>query len=88
MRLIYKDAAGSMNAIAANVPKFHKLIAGFHLKTDGAAIDPPGSNELHRRYLHTPQSQEVMLTGGLRVDLFEQSHYLANRISTKLRLHR
>ena len=30
----------------------------------------------------------VMLTGGLRVDLFEQSRYLANGISMKLRLHR
>ena len=29
-----------------------------------------------------------MLTGGLRVDLFEQSRYLANGISMKLRLHR
>ena len=88
MRLIYKDTAGSMNAIAANVPNFHKLIAGFHLKADGAAIDPPGNNGLHSRYLHTRHSHEVMLTGGLRVDLFEQSRYLANGISMKLRLHR
>ena len=88
MRLIYKDTAGSMNAIAANVPNFNKLIAGFHLKADGAAIDPPGNNGLHSRYLHTRQSHEVMLTGGLRVDLFEQSRYLANGISMKLRLHR
>ena len=29
-----------------------------------------------------------MLTGGLRVDLFEQRRYLANGISMKLRLHR
>ena len=29
-----------------------------------------------------------MLTGGLRVYLFEQSRYLANRISMNLRLHR
>ena len=88
MRLIYKDTAGSMNAVAANVPNFNKLIAGFHLKADGAAIDPPGNNGLHSRYLHTRQSHEVMLTGGLRVDLFEQSRYLANGISMKLRLHR
>ena len=71
MRLIYKDTAGSMNAIAANVPNFHKLIAGFHLKANGAAIEPPGNNGLHCRYLHTRHSQELMLTGGLRVDLFE-----------------
>ena len=88
MRLIYKDTAGSMNAVAANVQNFNKLIAGFHLKADGAAIDPPGNNGLHSRYLHTRQSHEVMLTGGLRVDLFEQSRYLANGISMKLRLHR
>ena len=78
MRLIYKDTAGSMNAIAANVPSVHKLIAGFYLKANGSAIEPPGNNGLHCRYLHTRQSQEVMLTGGLRVDLFEQSRYLAN----------
>ena len=36
------------------------------------------------RHLHTRQSQEVMLTGDLRVDLFEQSRYLANGISMKL----
>ena len=47
MRLIYKDTAGSKNAIAAKVPNFQKLIAGFHLKNNGAAIDPPGSNGLH-----------------------------------------
>ena len=88
MRLIYKDTAGSMNAIAANVPNFYKLIAGFHLKNNGAAIDTPGSNGMHCRYLHTQHSQEVMLTGGLRVDLFEQSRYLTNGISIKLRLHR
>ena len=88
MRLIYKDTAGSMNAIAANAQNYHKLIAGFHLKNSGAAIDPPGNNGLHCRYLHTRHSQEVMLTGGLRVDLFEQSRYLANGISMKLRLHR
>ena len=77
-----------MNAIAVNVPNFYILIAGFHLKTNGAASDPPGNNGLHRRYLHTRQSQEMMLTGGLRVDLFEQIRYLANGISIKLRLHR
>ena len=88
MRLIYKDTAGSMNAIADNVPNYHKLIAGFHLKASGAAIEPAGNNGLHFRYLHARHSQEVMLTGCLRVDLFEQSRYLANRISMKLRLHR
>ena len=50
MRLIYGDTAGSMNANAANVPNFHKLIAG--------------NNGLHCRYSHTRQGQEVMLTGG------------------------
>ena len=88
MRLIYKDTAGSMNDNAANIQHFSKLIACFHLKTNGAAIDPPGNKGLHCRYLHTSQSQEVMLTGGLRVDLFGQSCYLANGISMKLRLHR
>ena len=58
MRLIYKDTAGSMNAIAANAQNYHKLIAGFHLKNSGAAIDPPGNNGLHCRYLHTRHSHE------------------------------
>ena len=44
MRLIYKDTAGSMNANAAIVNNFHTLIAGFHLKINVAAIDPPGTN--------------------------------------------
>ena len=88
MRLIYKDTAGSMNANAANVSNFHKLIAGLHLKNNGAAIDLSGNNGLHCSYLHTRQSQEVMLTGGLRVYLFGQSCYLDNGISMKLRLHR
>ena len=67
---------------------FHKLIAGFHLKNNVAAIDPPGNNGLHCRYLHSRYSQEVMLNGGLRVDLFEQNRYLANGINMNLRLHR
>ena len=88
MRLIYKDTAGSMNATDAKEPNYVNLIPGFNFNEDGAALEEASNHGLHSRYLHTRLSREVMLTGGLRVDLFEQGRYLANGIAMKLRLHR
>ena len=89
MRLIYKDTAGSMNSTAADTANVDNLITGYHLDDDGTLITAESGNRgLHERFLHTHSSKEVMLTGGLRIDLFEQNRYLPNGISMKLRLHR
>ncbi len=89
MRLIYKDTAGSINSTAAKNPNYDNLVTGFHLNDDGTLLaEEAGNAGLHQRYLHTRLSQEVMLSGGLRMDLFEQNRYLPNGISMKLRLHR
>lgn len=89
MRLIYKDTAGSMNAVAAKTANASELITNFSLGADGALIEEEAGNHgLHQRFLHTRTSKEVMLTGGLRIDLFEQNRYLPNGINMKLRLHR
>ena len=88
MRLIYKDTAGSMNNVTARLPITKILILGYDVKADGSDLEAAGNNGLHQRYLHTRLSKEVMLSGALRIDLFEQNRYLPNGISMKLRLHR
>ena len=90
MRLIYKDTAGSMNGVTAKIANPSKLVAGYNLRADGSEVElaQAGNNGLHNRYLHTRLSREVLLTGGLRIDMFEQGRYLPNGINIKLRFHR
>lgn len=89
MSLIYKDTAGSMNSVAPKLANYNEAVAGYNLAANGAALTAAtaGNNGLHRRYLHTRLSQEFQLTGGLRIDMFEQDRYLPNGISMKLRFH-
>ncbi len=88
MSLIYKDTAGSMNSVTAKASNYSGLIAGYNVMDNGNELDATGNHGLHQRYLHTRLSHEVMLTGGLRIDMFEQGRYLPNGISMKIRFHR
>ena len=87
-RLIFKDTAGSLNSVSAKSSNQGNVINGFNIAKDGTLVNDAGNQGLHQRYLHTRLSQEVMLSGGLRIDLFEQNRYLPNGISMKLRLNR
>ena len=87
-QLIYKDTAGALDSVHANVANPLNIINGFDLADDGNAEAGHTNNGLHKRFLFTRQSQEVTLSGGLRIDFFEQARYLPNGISMKLRLNR
>lgn len=90
MSLIYKDTAGSMNGVNAKLQNRFECVLGHDLAANGADLvaATAGNHGLHQRYLFTRLSQEVMLTGNLRIDMFEQNRYLPNGISMKLRFHR
>ena len=90
MQLIYKDTAGSMNSVDGKLANKQELVAGYDVAANGAELQAgaAGNNGLHRRFLHTRLSRDVLLTGGLRIDMFEQNRYLPNGISMKLRFHR
>ena len=88
MSLTYKDTAGSMNSVTAKVANYNQLVLGHDIQANGEELAAAGNNGLHNRYLHTRLSQEVLLTGALRIDMFEQGRYLPNGISMKLRFHR